>query len=269
MTEAKYYYQWLTSFRPQRPTVICLHGFTGTSQTFQGLFADQEWNILAVDLIGHGQTSVYVHPDCYRMENVIQDLRLLVQHLQLHQYILLGYSMGARIALAWAINDPQVQGLIMESGRPGIASPQLRAARRVKDNLLARKILTQPLVDFVNKWEELPLFASQKKLPAKLQLQVRKQRLSQCPYGLAMSLMMMGTGQQANYWDQLPQDLPTLLIVGSLDHKFQQIAHNMQQRAPQMKLQVISGGHCVHLENPVIFATTVTNWLRAFHNLAH
>lgn len=262
MTELQYHYQWLTDYQPHRPTVICLHGFMGTGATFMGLFSpEQPFNFLAVDLIGHGQTSVYVHPEYYWMTAVIAALQSLTRRLQIDDYYLLGYSMGGRVALAWAINDSRVRGLILESASPGIADPGLRDERSQHDDDLAKQLLTRPLVDFVDRWERLPLFASQKALPPVTRMRIREERLSQQNYGLAMSLMMMGTGRQPNYWPRLPQHVPTLLIVGRLDRKFQAIARQMKQTAPQITITTLNGGHCVHLEQAAQFAATVCDWL--------
>ncbi|MBB1078805.1 2-succinyl-6-hydroxy-2,4-cyclohexadiene-1-carboxylate synthase [Limosilactobacillus sp. STM2_1] len=261
MTEVKYHYQWLNGFNSNRPTIVCLHGFTGTLKTFDGLFPNEKYNFLGIDLIGHGQTSVYVHPIYYRMENVVSKLQELMQLLQIKNYYLLGYSMGGRVALAWAVNDPHVQGLILESARPGIADKHDRQKRRQKDNDLAGKILVQPLEEFVNYWENIPLFASQKQLPLEIRQQIRRQRMGQQKYGLAMSLMMMGTGQQESYWKYLPQNIPVLLIVGELDFKFQKIAQEMKLMAPQMTISVLPSGHCVHIEVPSSFSSLVIKWL--------
>lgn len=253
--------EWLQWQDETFPTLVCLHGFTGTLNTFQNLTWPHNWNVLGVDLIGYGQSPIYVHPDEYRMSRVIQNLKKLMLDLRIAKYTLLGYSMGGRVALAWALNDPKVVRVILESSRPGIADDRARQERQVKDNQLARRLLTQPLLNFVNDWENLPLFATQRKLPAIVQDRVRQERLSQVPYGLAMSLMMMGTGQQTNYWPQLSQICPGLLITGDADNKFQRIAMAMQTVAPQLQHQELSGGHCVHLENPLLFSQTVINYL--------
>ena len=262
MNEINYYYRWLNVPDYKRPTIVCLHGFTGTGQTFAGLFNDNKYNFLLVDLIGHGKSSVYVHPTYYQMDNVIDALKELMIKLKIKNYYVLGYSMGGRVAIAWAINDVKVKGLILESTRPGIADEDVRKKRRLKDNQLVARILTQPLADFVNYWERIPLFASQQGLPQEVRKSIREQRLNQKAYGLAMSLMMMGTGQQENYWNRLPQQIPILLIVGELDEKFKKIAYKMCQKARQIDLRILSGGHCVHLESPEQFEKTVLEWLK-------
>ncbi len=212
-----YFYQWFTPYQAQRPTIICLHGFTGTLNTFQSLTFSADYNYLGIDLIGHGNSSVFVHPDEYRMEKVVDALQSLVQQLGIPTYYLLGYSMGGRVALAWGLQDTNVQGIILESASPGLASQEERNERIASDNRLARRLLTESLREFIDFWQELPLFASQKQLPASIQATIRTERMSQQAYGLAMSLYMMGTGQQPSYWQHLETVTPIFLITGKWD----------------------------------------------------
>ena len=194
-----YAYRWLQRTSPMRPTIICLHGFTGTSMSFSLPF--QDLNVLAIDLIGHGKTDVYVHPYRYKLPLLVQDLAQLVLQLKIDAFYLLGYSMGARTALTWLIEQPKgILGIIMESGTPGISSLSERLIRQKKDLLLAQKIMTEPLSGFVDYWESIPLFESQKELPDSTRRKIRQGRLMQQSIGLALSLMYMGTGQQTNYW---------------------------------------------------------------------
>ncbi|MEQ7237831.1 alpha/beta fold hydrolase [Enterococcus hirae] len=126
-----YAYRWLQRTSPMRPTIICLHGFTGTSMSFSLPF--QDLNVLAIDLIGHGKTDVYVHPYRYKLPLLVQDLAQLVLQLKIDAFYLLGYSMGARTALTWLIEQPKgILGIIMESGTPGISSVSERLIRQKK-----------------------------------------------------------------------------------------------------------------------------------------
>lgn len=94
MTEATYFAEWLTPYQPEQPTLVCLHGFTGTGATWQSLAWPATVNVLAVDLIGHGRSPVFVHPTRYRMAQVVVELQALLAAKQIPAYHLLGYSMG-------------------------------------------------------------------------------------------------------------------------------------------------------------------------------
>ena len=174
--------------------------------------------------------------------------------------------MGARVALGLAIRFPEkIDSLFLESGSPGLASRKERQARIMKDHQLAEMLLSQPLEKFVDKWEKLPLFASQTKLSPAIRQNLREERLKQNPFGLASSLWYMGTGAQTSYWEQLNElaEIPTLLLVGDLDTKFVKIAEAMKAKQPKMQIAYFENvGHCVHLEQPTHFVEKINQWMQ-------
>lgn len=258
-----YYYEWFSGYQPERPTILCLHGFTGTSQTFAGSFTSkfsEHYNLLAVDLVGHGQTTVFTHPYRYQIASLCQDLVALTEELGLTSFSLIGYSMGARVALALTVLFPQkVDQVVLESGSPGLKNPIVKAQRQRADQQLAIRLLTQGIRPFVDYWEQLPLFATQKYLPSAWQARIRQERLSQQPFGLACSLWYMGTGVQPDFWSELSAlQASVTLIVGEYDFKFIDLAKQMKQCQPKLVIHRISdAGHCVHVEKPTEFSAVI------------
>ncbi|MBO1914528.1 alpha/beta fold hydrolase, partial [Microvirga sp. 3-52] len=105
-----------------------------------------------------------------------------------------GYSMGGRIALSYTINHPKrVASLILESSTPGLETERERIERMNKDKILAQKICSEGILSFVEFWEGIPLFDTQKKLSTEQQQKIRTERLSQNAVGLANSLLGIGT----------------------------------------------------------------------------
>lgn len=262
-----YFYTWLNDYQKTRPTLLCLHGFTGTGATFKEIANDvTNYNVLAMDLIGHGQTDSFVHPYRYQMTGLTQDIYQLTKELGLTQFALLGYSMGARVALSFSLSYPSsVTQLILESGSPGLAEASARRERRRSDLRLAQRLLTASLSDFVDFWEALPLFNSQKQLSPTKQAVIRQERLNQSVFGLATSLWAMGTGSQPNYWPQLNdlQTFPVLLITGKDDPKFQVISQKMMGQQPAITgCSIPQAGHAIHLEQPQRFTQVLNQWLK-------
>ncbi|NOK58935.1 MAG: 2-succinyl-6-hydroxy-2,4-cyclohexadiene-1-carboxylate synthase [Chloroflexi bacterium AL-W] len=252
------------------PTLLLLHGFTGSVATwlpFIPSFAEQS-QVVAVDLLGHGQSATPAEPSRYRMECCVSDLLSLLDQLNLAQIDVLGYSMGGRVALQLAAVAPlRVRSLMLESTSPGLDSAAAREARIVADNALADQIESEGLAAFVEYWEQLPLFASQRLLPDDVRAKQRQQRLQNNPQGLANSLRGMGTGQQPSLWDKLDQmTTPTLLTVGALDTKFCGIASEMATHLPNVRVVTVpDAGHTIHLEQPATFIKTVQEFLQEFH----
>lgn len=248
------------------PALVLLHGFTGSAANWRAHTAlfGAHFQTLAVDLLGHGQSDSPTDPARYRMDACVEDLLAVFNQLKLKRLSLLGYSMGGRVALHFAAAHPErVNALILESASPGLADANEREARKQSDDALADFIEREGLAAFVDRWENLPLFASQARLPEARRAELRSQRLQNNPLGLANSLRGLGVGVQSPLWEALPNlRAPTLLIAGELDSKFTAIARSMAHVFPQPRLAIAPGaGHTVHLECSALFDRWVLEFL--------
>ncbi|MEK4700851.1 2-succinyl-6-hydroxy-2,4-cyclohexadiene-1-carboxylate synthase [Solibacillus sp. FSL R7-0668] len=243
-------------------TLVLLHGFTGSTKTWQHVVQALPTTVrcIMVDLIGHGETSAPEDIEAYAMDFQVDLLHGLFQQLHAQKFTLLGYSMGGRVALSYAVKHPQnLEHLLLESASPGLQHVQERAARKQADDQLAEKILHNGIESFVEKWENIPLFASQKRLNEAVQQEIRNERLSQREIGLANSLRGMGTGVMPNLWDDLAKlPIAVTLLTGELDQKFVALNEKMQNLLIHAQHLIIPAvGHAIHVENPLKFATIV------------
>lgn len=253
------------------PVIVFLHGFTGSTATWKEVTSHiaGRFRTVAVDLIGHGNSSIPEDTNRYSMEHQVEDLDSLFDKLSLDRFILVGYSMGGRVALAYTIKHPgRVASLILESASPGLKTQEERAARRDLDRKMAERILLEGMSSFVDFWENIPLFDSQKKLPDVKRKAIRKERLGQSVIGLSNSLLGIGTGSQQSYWDILGSiNIPTLLITGKIDTKFVKISREIKKSLPKARHLTIAGvGHAIHVEKPVLFATMIEEHVTELKN---
>jgi len=252
-----------TSATSRAATLVLLHGFTGRASNWEPFFdtlALPAMRIIAIDMLGHGQSSAPENPARYTMHYCQSDILAVLTELGVAPgtAILLGYSMGGRIALYTAFSH-FFRALILESASPGLADPVEREQRSHSDTILAASIERDGVANFVEYWEQLPLFASQSSLPGETRQAQHRQRLANRAQGLANSLRGVGTGEQPSLHDRLPAlAIPVLLIAGELDPKFCGIARLMAQQLPDATLHIVPGaGHTVHLEQPDLFAQLV------------
>jgi 2-succinyl-6-hydroxy-2,4-cyclohexadiene-1-carboxylate synthase len=246
--------------------LILLHGFTGDSSTWNPFC--KNWGnhsrLIMIDIIGHGKTESPLDLNRYHILSVANDLDSLMDQLGIEKADVLGYSMGGRLALTFAVRYPhRVRKLILESSSPGLALEEERQERRIQDEKLAAFILEKGVESFISYWENIPLFQSQQTLPKSIRDRLREQRLKNSKTGLANSLIGMGTGAQPSWWDEL-EKLPheILLLTGSLDKKFCEIAKKMKRKIKHCRWTNIEGcGHTIHVEEPEIFGTIVSRFL--------
>lgn len=248
------------------PPLVLLHGFTGSAQSWQSHVPtlSKHFSLIAPDFLGHGKSDAPSDPARYNIENTTADLLALFDQLEISRTHLLGYSMGGRVALHFALTHPErVERLVLESSSPGLADPHERAQRVANDAALADTIERDGIAAFVAYWTNLPLFATQKKLPESIGAALYQQRLASSAQGLANSLRGLGTGVQPSLWEQLHQlNLPTLLITGALDQKFTRIAKSMSQSIPDARHTIIpDAGHTIHLEQAELFDELVIQFL--------
>ncbi|MFS0654452.1 2-succinyl-6-hydroxy-2,4-cyclohexadiene-1-carboxylate synthase [Bacillus sp. 179-C3.3 HS] len=258
-------YEVLDQHQSAPNATLCLHGFTGSAASWGFLKPYMEHTrMIQVSLLGHGNTDSPQSMRRYAMSQQLADLAEILDQLNLHKLNILGYSMGGRIALSFAARYPErVNKLILESTSPGLQSFKERMARLKHDQQLAQKMRHEGLHAFVDFWENIPLFASQKTLPKDKLAQLREQRLKANPLGLARSLEGIGTGSQPAMWHALKQiKQPVLFICGKLDEKFCHIAKRMQQELINSQCVLADdAGHTVHVEQPHFFGKIVSEFI--------
>ncbi len=238
--------------------VLLLHGFTGSGATMAALAETllPEHRVVSVDLMGHGESDAPRGREAYALERCCQDLKAVLDARGIEHAHLLGYSMGARIGLGFALEAPErVLSFVGIGTRAGIADPAARATRRTQDDRLAAEIEARGIAWFVDYWMALPIFSSQSRLGAEALEAARKQRQRNRSEGLAGSLRGVGAGSQPSLFEALPRlQLPVLLVTGAEDVRFTQAARELGKWLPDAKLEVLpDAGHAAHLENPAAF----------------
>ena len=246
--------------------VVALHGFTGRAATWErfAVPAREKRTLVAVDLLGHGESDAPESPEHYTFDRFIYGLEELLDHLGLRQVCWLGYSLGGRVALGAALSLPhRTAALVLESASPGLATAGERVARVQSDEQLADWIEEVGIERFVDYWENIPLWAGQVRLSEPVRSGLRSQRLANRPVGLANSLRGMGTGAQPALHQRMGElSVPVLVLAGEEDTRFAAIAREMHEAIPGSRLEIVEqAGHAVHLEQPERFNRVVLEFL--------
>lgn len=238
-----------------RPSIIALHGFTGSSYDFQPLWETEvgsQFTWICPDFMGHGRSASPREPEPYSLANalkVIGKARALASDPD--NVCLLAYSMGGRIALHYLMENPSLPAYLIGSS-PGLASADDREQRKIQDENWIRLLEAPDSIDkFCDAWETQPLIAPQTALPDPLRSELSIRRRQNSAVGLAQSLASCGTGSLPSLWHRLAQISSANLIHGSEDDKFAGIAGRMKEANSSFSIHSIAGcGHAPHLEDP-------------------
>lgn len=234
------------------PPVIFLHGFLGTKDDWRSVFRvmSAHANCIAIDLPGHGDQAS--HEPVREFSAAVEWLDDVRRHLGLDSWHAVGYSLGGRLALAYACTYPaNVRSLTMVSASPGIEDETERARRREQDMVWARDMVASGPEEFISRWYQQPVFASLQRDPVMLS-NLRAKRSGSTMHVLAEVLRQWGAGVVPSRWNVLSTlPMPVQWIAGELDSTYVAMGRRIKLVAPTVVVRTITGaGHTVHLEQP-------------------
>jgi len=111
------------------PEIVLLHGLSATRRYVvhgSRLLERSGLRVVAYDARGHGESTPAPEPDAYTYPDLVSDLGAVLDELGLERAVLVGNSMGAATALAFALASPaRVSALVVITpgygGRPHAA----------------------------------------------------------------------------------------------------------------------------------------------------
>ncbi len=210
---------------------LCLHGFAQSPALWNAF--DAPW------LPGHGLAPVCEGDD---FESAVKAF-VKNRHPRANgDPVLIGYSMGARVALSIALQGLlPIRHLVLYSVHPGLEEHE-RPMRRAQEEEW-QSWITQGLDVFAQKFGALPVLNQNPPHP-----DADLWRRSQTQQGLSWALRTLGLAAMPNYWDRLNElTMPVTLVVGEYDIAYRTHAERMLPLLRCGELRVVQGvGHlCV------------------------
>ncbi len=106
---------WLTRQQQSKPLITLLHGLASNSTRFSEFVEytrlKEKWDLLRIDLRGHGES---MYRGNYSRDTWINDINLVLQAEHYPQSVFMGHSLGAQIAIEYASRFPdKTRGLIL------------------------------------------------------------------------------------------------------------------------------------------------------------
>lgn len=125
--------------------VLLMHGFTSSLEMWHrnGVFralVDAGYRVVAYDARAHGKSSSFRDPEKYGIE-VVEDVRRILDHLNIDKAHVVGYSYGSRVANKFREVHPQRFLSVTIGGFGWPLPPRERDAASYEESLRSRGLL--------------------------------------------------------------------------------------------------------------------------------
>lgn len=256
----------------QRPLLVFLHGLLGDeNEWLQIANALPTYDVLCLALPGHGYNREVI------VDNFSQTIKWLDTTLQEQignrDFILIGYSLGGRIALNYAYSNASdellqkkqlsmfhyLKGVIAEGAHLGLQSASERQKRYSNDQLWAVKFAKERLKQVLGQWYQQAVFHSLNQETRSQLCQLRSQSID----GKSIAKMLVATSlsfQEDLRGNIKSSSIPLFYLCGEYDEKFTSIAKDNE-----LIYQIVNkAGHNAHRDNPQGFLQHLLHYLNKF-----
>ncbi len=254
----------------QNRHIICLHGFLGLGSDWNTVLPENI-NAWKQDLFspdsthqagGHASETTPPLSDFYSLSNWLNALAQQTSSTSKNpnhtRNVILGYSLGGRIALATLAQKPEIwSGAIIVSAHPGLTSTKERELRIQSDEKWATLFETSEWNSLLSKWNSQPVLKNTADPNTdRLEKDFSRQRL-------ASSLRSLSLGRQKDFrCDIQSLKIPVLWIVGENDRKFLDLATEVCSLNSGISLVILpNAGHRAPWDQPVKFKKAVSKFL--------
>ena len=269
----------LLEWSQQGVPLMLVHGFGNDAHIWDDFapVAAPHYRVLALDLRGHGDSAWALHGE-YEYAHYVADLDALTQNLGIERILLVGHSLGGRVAMLYAAAHPeQMAGLVIVDSAPELDA---RGTTRIQLDVGQHR---DPSFGSVSEYETVLLHSYPEAQPHAIKRMARhglKQR-EDGRYILKMDPALRGAvgGQSAapqeraqaeerirdELWDALKSlRCPTLVVRGAAsDIMSADVADKMVENSlSQGQLAVVGqAGHSVMTDNPDGFRDAVASFI--------
>jgi pimeloyl-ACP methyl ester carboxylesterase len=246
------------------PGIIFSHGFGGSARNFrlQARILEPHFRVTLFDLRGHARSPAPEGAQAYRSTALLEDLDELVR-AQPNPVILAGLSLGAKLSLDYALENPQrVRALVLASYPTSGEVEKRRAWALGFAQAIEERGLDEAGAEFV--WGERSRFDPK---GAKL---IRQGLLEHAPHALAhLQRELLATSPSPTRLSARLRalNIPTRLIAGTDDPESLGPCRELAALLPRAELHELEGaGHVVNLTKPTLFNQILTRFLAPFQD---
>jgi non-heme chloroperoxidase len=258
------------------PPLVMLPGWTQPASQYAAQLEvlSNTFRCLALDFRGHGESERPEHG--YRVSRLARDCLDFLDHLGLHDAVLLGHSAGCTVI--WSFIDlfgqDRIRALVLSDEMIAfIKRPEWSAAecRRYGASVGGDEALAMAAaIAGPDGKQTLRNFLANEFSPGFPTADIARIIADSLKMPRSAAAELMLSVMQADYRDVLPLiRRPTLCLGGMESHLGPEVMPWIASQIPGAKLVMIRARHFVHLENPVEFNTAVRVFLEEINSVSH
>jgi non-heme chloroperoxidase len=233
------------------PDVLFLHGWAGSGAYFRDVLGELDLTRLravTIDLRGHGGSAGADGE--WTLDQIAADTLAAADAVGATEFVVLGFSMGAKFAQYLALKAPErVRGLMLVAGCPASEIP---LPPELLEDWYGREGDAARLAEIVTAYASNPIEAD------------ALERFGEAAAGIPRSALEGSlTACTANAFDVGSITAPTLVIGGLHDAIFgpDVLRGGVVAQLPNARLALVDAGHEIPLERPREFAALVEAFL--------
>lgn len=226
------------------PTILLTHGYSATSQMWQGQIEElsRDHQLVIWDMRGHGRSDSPDDPALYSEPATVADMAALLDEVGAKTAIVGGLSLGGYMSMAFYHFHPErVRALLIIDTGPGYKSDQAREGWNATSLKTAERYEREGLAVLAGGSAE------------------RRTAQHTSAKGLANAARGMLTQRDSVVIGSLPDiRVPSIVVVGSKDTPFLVASDYMAAKIPGAQKVVIDGaGHAANIDRPEAFNTAI------------
>jgi len=240
--------------------VVVMHGVFGSADNWltQARMMSEKYRVITIDLRNHGQSE---HSDVFDYPAMAEDLRQFIEEQKLENPIVIGHSMGGKVAMNFAVaHSEMLEKLIVVDIAP--------RAYNLKHYVILDGLKAIPIDTLQSRQQADEVLAQYVEEPDVRQFLLKNlQRKPEGGFTWKLNLDVIDKNF-ANVGVPLQHegtfDKPALFIRGSRSNYVRdEDIPGIKSIFPKAEVRSLDTGHWVQAEKPVEFVSMVMEWLAA------
>jgi len=238
--------------------LVFIHHLGGSSRSWKYVlpYFTDKYRVIAYDLRGHGRSEVV--PGAYKIQDHKNDLKELLNLLKVNKPVLIGHSIGSLIAIDYALEEGNVDGLVL------IGALVKAPAREIYERYLSISMNfgMRALAEYRRKNGEFTRHLTENPRAWSEFLSIYQENTP-----LGFKYTVEGLLEAPDYTERLKEiNSPVLVVYGTEDRFFNNL-EIFKRNLKNLKYHLLEGyGHFLNLEAPDLLSKIIIDFLSSLQD---